>query len=368
MPFDTSMYQNYQGGTGLAALGQGIRQGLDIVNQRKQQEQQAKQLAMQEEAAKRQQASFESEQGELNRKRSGELYKTLGETSGGLLSIQDPQAQQAEYMKVRDNLISQGMAKPQDLPESFQAARPMAEFYSKKYQQAQQATALDRQHKEAEIRKLNAEAGRARTMSGAPPKGFSYAMNPQTGEMELAPSISPTEAKQLGLHEMGTRAEQQYQAAVKNKDEYNPTNPGQWIDNSEWAPAWLKNDKANEAHAAQSAWVEAYLRDASGAAIPPSERMAYAKDFFARPGDSDQVIANKEVLRSQKMQNALVGAGPAAMYASKPLQKTGSQKPGASGSWGGIDSANAGTSNQTPQTVIQNGHTYTLNPKTGKYE
>ena len=71
----------------------------------------------------------------------------------------------------------------------------------------------------------------------------------------------------------------------------------------------MKNNKAIEAQAAQSAWVESYLRDASGAAIPPSERMAYAKDFFPQPGDSTDVVANKAQLRAQKMENARIAAG-----------------------------------------------------------
>lgn len=124
--------------------------------------------------------------------------------------------------------------------------------------------------------------------------------------------LSAQEAKQLGLYKTGKIAEDQYAKAVKDKDEYNPTGLGQWIDNSEWAPNALKNNKAIEAQAAMSSWVEAYLRDASGAAIPPSERMAYAKDFFPQPGDSDDVVANKAISRQQKMENARIAAGPKA--------------------------------------------------------
>ncbi len=71
----------------------------------------------------------------------------------------------------------------------------------------------------------------------------------------------------------------------------------------------MKNNKANESQAAQSAWVESFLRDASGAAVPTSERMTYAKDFFAQPGDTPQIVANKEALRQQKMDNARIASG-----------------------------------------------------------
>lgn len=131
--------------------------------------------------------------------------------------------------------------------------------------------------------------------------------------------LNATQAKQLGNFQMGQAAEEQYNAAITNPQDdslfnsgYDPTAPGQWIDNSEWAPNWLKNNKAVEAQAAQSNWVETFLRDASGAAIPISERMAYAKDYFPQPGDSPEVVKNKAALRQQKMQNSLVGAGPKA--------------------------------------------------------
>lgn len=121
--------------------------------------------------------------------------------------------------------------------------------------------------------------------------------------------LSPIQAKQRGLYESGKLAEEQYNTAVGDKSEFDPTGVGQVIDNSEWAPNWMKNSKAVESQAAQSAWVEGFLRDASGAAIPPNERMAYAKDFFPRPGDTPEVVANKAKLRQQKMENARVASG-----------------------------------------------------------
>lgn len=115
--------------------------------------------------------------------------------------------------------------------------------------------------------------------------------------------------KQQGTFNMGALAEDQYSNAVADKNNYDPTESGQWIDNSSWAPNWMKNDKAIEAQNAQSAWVESFLRDASGAAIAPSERLAYAKDFFPQPGDTQSVVDNKALLRKQKMANAALGGG-----------------------------------------------------------
>jgi hypothetical protein len=154
------MYQNFRGGTGLAALGQGIQQGLEIANNIKQRKMQEEQFALQQQAAQRQQTAFDSEQADLQRKRRSGLYQSLGETAGGLFSMNDPQARQAEYAKWRDGQISAGMANPNELPESFEAAQPMANFYYQKHQQAQQKEAMDRKVQEAQIKKLQSEASK----------------------------------------------------------------------------------------------------------------------------------------------------------------------------------------------------------------
>lgn len=121
--------------------------------------------------------------------------------------------------------------------------------------------------------------------------------------------LSATQAKQRGLYEMGKAAEGQYSAAVADKNNYDPTSVGQWIDNSNWAPNFLKNDKAIESQQAQKSWIESFLRDASGAAIPESERQAYAEIYFPQPGDPADVVRNKAALRAQKMDSARVAAG-----------------------------------------------------------
>lgn len=126
---------------------------------------------------------------------------------------------------------------------------------------------------------------------------------------QKAEELSVPKAKQKGLYESGLLSEKQYQEATKNKDDYDPTSVGQIIDNSDWAPNVLKNNSAIKARAAERAWVESFLRDASGAAIPESERGAYAKDFFPQPGDPEDVVKNKKALREQKMANAALGGG-----------------------------------------------------------
>lgn len=128
--------------------------------------------------------------------------------------------------------------------------------------------------------------------------------------LEAKMNPSTAQAKQMGLINIGAEAEKQFRKAAA-KEGYDPSSYGDWIDNSEWAPKWMKNDAAIESQAAQSAWVEAFLRDASGAAIPEDERLAYAKDFFPRMGDSPQTITNKERLRKEKMRTAMTAVGQA---------------------------------------------------------
>lgn len=120
--------------------------------------------------------------------------------------------------------------------------------------------------------------------------------------------LNTTQSKQLGLYNSGKAAEQMYLDASNTK-EYNPTQNGQFIDNSTWAPNMFKNDKAIESSNAQEAWVESFLRDASGAAIPPSERGSYKAIFFPQPGDTEKAVANKKALRDEKMRSAAAGAG-----------------------------------------------------------
>jgi hypothetical protein len=121
--------------------------------------------------------------------------------------------------------------------------------------------------------------------------------------------LSAVQAKQRGLYEMGKRAEEQFGKAVVDKNEYDPTSVGQIIDNSDWAPNILKNNKAIEAQSAQESWIESFLRDASGAAIANHERGAYKKIYFPQPGDPPDVVANKAALRAQKMDSARIAAG-----------------------------------------------------------
>lgn len=121
--------------------------------------------------------------------------------------------------------------------------------------------------------------------------------------------LSAPQAKQLSLYESGSLAEKQYRAATSDKDKYDPTSKWQVLNQSSLMPDFAKGAKPLEAEKAQDVWVEAFLRDASGAVIPDSERGPYKSLFFPQAGDTPEIVANKLELREQKMQNALSAAG-----------------------------------------------------------
>lgn len=146
--------------------------------------------------------------------------------------------------------------------------------------------------------------------------------------------LSTAQAKQLGLAKMGSLANKQYEEAIKQG--FQPTSYTSKLDFATWAPQFMKSDEGKKAVAAQDLWVENYLRDASGAAIPQSERSSYAEIYFPRPGDTPDIIQNKEQMRQQKEEIALIGAGPKASEFKKPEMTQQSQ----------------------PQTKIINGKTY----------
>ena len=127
-------------------------------------------------------------------------------------------------------------------------------------------------------------------------------MKSRQGELNIAQS------KQSGLYKSGLLANQQYLDATSDPDKYDPTSIKSGIRNL--GPYVAKSDLSKKAESAQSAWVESFLRDASGASIPTGERLNYAKDFFPRPGDTPEIVANKEALRAQKMETAKMAVGP----------------------------------------------------------
>lgn len=202
-------------------------------------------------------------------------------------SMKDEQS----YLAGREQALKMGLPGAETMPAQYPGPGYIQQMQmgtlTAAEQLAQQWKQKEYQQKEREI---GAKAATAKAKSG---------------------KMTPTQAKQRGLYEQGVKAEEQYNAAISGKgwDRYDPSSNFNWIDKNDWAPKLLKSKESIRAESAQDRWVEAFLRDASGAAIPPSERGAYAKDFFPVAGDSEQIVKDKAEARRVKMESAKRAAG-----------------------------------------------------------
>jgi hypothetical protein len=134
-------------------------------------------------------------------------------------------------------------------------------------------------------------------------------------ELEAGPKTKTrgiSQLKQEGIADIGELAETQYDAAVKagaKSGDYDPTSYLDYLDSRDETPNFMRSKEGRAARNAMNSWVETYLRDASGAAIPPDERSQYYPIYFPMPGEGPVDIANKKALREKKKQNARIASG-----------------------------------------------------------
>lgn len=232
-------------------------------------------------------------------KKTYEAYKAAKEGQA-LEAETDPNSRDA--MALRGLLVSKQGMNPEDLNDLTK--KQMIELYGNPGKLAEIKA-------QAQVNFENDMAKQKASQQFQASENAKDRTSKQAEKTEKEKELSAVQAKQMGLYNLGIKAEEQYNKAIANKKDYDPTLSGQVFDNDTtgFVPNMFKNNKAIEAKAAEANWIEAFLRDASGAAIPPSERGAYAKDFFPQPGDTPQVVANKALMRKQKMDNALLGAG-----------------------------------------------------------
>jgi hypothetical protein len=76
-------------------------------------------------------------------------------------------------------------------------------------------------------------------------------------------------------------------------------------------PSWLQSSEVQQYNQAKLNFVNAVLRQESGAAISDSERTQYEKQYFPVPGDSAATIAQKAQNRAQVIQSYIRNAGSA---------------------------------------------------------
>lgn len=126
----------------------------------------------------------------------------------------------------------------------------------------------------------------------------------------------------------------------------------------------LRTTRDRQQEQAERDFVNALLRKESGAAISPAEFENAAKQYFPRGGDSDAVLEQKRVNRLQAFAGLKAQAGRA--YEAIPSMSGQNRLALPSQKQKGLmPNANA---QQKPKRVIQNGHEYILNEKTGQYE
>lgn len=90
----------------------------------------------------------------------------------------------------------------------------------------------------------------------------------------------------------------------------------------QYAPNWLQSDEQQQYRQAQRTFTEARLRKESGAAIPLSEYQNDARTYFRQPGDSPDVIQQKQAARTTVLKGLGYSAGKAFdEFYGEPLEK-----------------------------------------------
>lgn len=124
-------------------------------------------------------------------------------------------------------------------------------------------------------------------------------------------------------------------------------------------PGAMQGDNTKKQEQAERNFVNALLRRESGSAISSEEFSSAEQQYFPRAGDSADLIEQKRQNRELATQGMTAEAGNAMAQIKMPEARP--VKGGGSGT------ATAAPASK-PKTVIQNGHTYNLNEKTGEYE
>jgi hypothetical protein len=139
---------------------------------------------------------------------------------------------------------------------------------------AQDQEDLEKRYKEAQISKMYAETGG-----------------------EKMKKAGPDQFKAASFAHRLRQAEEIFKDLEKRK--FNPASRSFAIQKSSFYPEELMSDQAKEQSQAERNFVNSVLRRESGAAISPSEFTSAEKQYFPRPGDSKDVLKQKELNRGQ---------------------------------------------------------------------
>jgi hypothetical protein len=156
------------------------------------------------------------------------------------------------------------------------------------------------------------KTGTTVTVGGGPklPSGYMWTdpENPSAGVAPIpgGPATQPTEGERKA--ESFGKIMQAADEAIKTI-EVPSTAENWWLQKG---PNFAQSEEGQKYANATEAWVLTYMRDQSGAEVPPREARQLAKVYFPQPGDSDGVIEQKEMLRKAALESVLTKAGRAA--------------------------------------------------------
>jgi hypothetical protein len=181
--------------------------------------------------------------------------------------------------------------------------------------------ALDKAKSDAVIAKRTAERPDKETINGV-----IYEKQPGSTTWAPAPG-SPTDEKLSETQARGFKALQR--ATVAQSIVGDGAQLRSFMDNlATKIPGgnFLMSPEYQRKHSAMMAWGTAVLRDESGAVLSPSEVANKLHTFFAQPGDSDQLIAEKAARRQYEEQSIYQSLGDKKNLADKWYEHRKAQK------------------------------------------
>jgi hypothetical protein len=148
------------------------------------------------------------------------------------------------------------------------------------------------------------------------------------------PKLTEAQGKATAFAMRGTEANQQLDAMESGigpdgkpvaDGPYRPdmgTQAGKWAGGMTGSPNRFLSPTGQRYEQAKLNFLTSVLRLESGAAIPPGEIETGNQQYFAMPGDSDEVLAQKKQNRATAMKAMDVVAGPGRAGSASPVQVT----------------------------------------------
>lgn len=188
------------------------------------------------------------------------------------------------------------------------------------YQEGQTAT-----HKDG--RRIIYQQGEWRLLQGASPTAGASALTSAPGG---APKLTEDQGKSQTYTRIMATAERQYDNALR--DGYNYGDPVNALARGletpapvigapmAWASPILRGPAADQAVAAERAWLDAQMKAMTGAGQNAQEAAESPRTYFPQYGESPEVTANKRQMRETAFTAAKTRSGPGAQDVAYPQQ------------------------------------------------